>query len=247
MKFSRGLFQETVHALSINWPIALTFLTATMVLQTFDKTLGNAGLAAPLILLNVLAICIHQAVIKPKLKTPIFMKLSMIWSFSWRWVAMLALCSVLCTISIYLLFWLVLTTNGRFDVFISISLIMIFFISTFVFSKWGTVLPAVAVEGDSSIASAAARGRRTFGYSAKRLFFCCGPLFIAPPVLTLFRLGKFGAMDTGVIGRPMDAGLPLLFVWLLHSLLALFGTALVATILSRAYLIGEAKENSLIA
>jgi hypothetical protein len=247
MRFSRGLFQETIHALSVNWLVALTFLATGMVLQALDKTLGNAGLFAQLILISVLAICIHRTIMKPDSRVSVSTKIWMIWSYGWRWVAMLALSSVIGVIPVYVLGYLFLISAGPIEAYIGLSGVLVTIVFASVLSKWGTFLPAVAVEGDSSFAGASVRGRRTFGYSAMRLFFCCGPLLIVPYALTLFRMGKFGAIDSSVIGKPMEYGLPLLFVWLLQLLFALFSTALIATILSRAYLIGEAKENSLIA
>jgi hypothetical protein len=243
MNFSRGLFQEAFQALSVNRPIALTFLAAQIVLQILEEKLGNSGSAAQLILFSILAICIHQAVIKPDFSVPNLTQRGMMWGYGWRLLVML----ILCGLTAYFLASLFPIPAGQIDAFIGIIAIIFLILYVSVLSMWGTALPAVAVGGDAGFAGATARGRRTFGYSASRLFFCCGPLVVAEFVLIVFLFHKLGGVDPKIFGGPTGVNLPLLFLALLGSLFGLFNTALASTILSRAYLIGESKLNGTVA
>jgi hypothetical protein len=54
VEFSRGLFQEAFHAVSLNRPIALVFLAGQRAPQIFGDDLGNGGSVAQLILFGFL-------------------------------------------------------------------------------------------------------------------------------------------------------------------------------------------------
>jgi hypothetical protein len=239
MMFSRGLFQEAIHALSVNRPIALTFLAGQMVIQVFEEKLGTGGSGAQIILFSILAICIHQAVIKPDFGVPNFTQRSMMWAYGWRLVAALVLCGA----AGYFLATLVPLRAGTEYAFLGLVVIIAAILYALTLAMWGTALPAVAVGGDAGLASATARGRKTFGYSALRLFFCCGPLLIAEFALIIFLAGRLGDEGAKVLGGPFGINVTALIFGLIASIFGLFNTALASTILSRAYLVGEPKIN----
>jgi hypothetical protein len=235
MTFSRGLFQEAFHALSVNRAIAFTFLAAQVALQIFEEKLGHGGSGVQFFLFCILAICIHQAVIKPDFSVPNFTQRSMMWGYGWRLLVMLLLCGAM---GYFLASLVPLPPEAKF-VFIALAVIMVAILYALVLSMWGTALPAVAVSGDAGFAGATARGKKTFGYSALRLLFCCGPLLIAEFALIFFVISKFSAADGNILGGPLGVNVTPLLVGIIISLFGLFNTSLASTILSRAYLIGE--------
>jgi hypothetical protein len=245
MTFSRGLFQEAHNALSTNWPIALMFLAAQSLLDIFDEIRGGGGSAAQiifygpatqLVLCGILAVCIHQAVIKPGFVKPHLRHNSMMWGYVYR----LAVMALVCAAAAFLLtFALVHRESSDAFIVLSATLAVIFY--AWVLSMWGTVLPAVAVEGNVGFARGTARGKVTFRYSFLRLLFCCGPLLIIGLTLLSLFHWYFGETDESRIGEVTGVDYPALVSGLIASLFALFNTALASTILSRAYLIGEAK------
>jgi hypothetical protein len=243
MLFSRGLFQDALHAISVNRPIALTFIAIQLLIQMFDEKLGHSSSGVQLILFSILAICIHQAVIKPERGALSFTDMGMMWSYGWRLLVMMVLSGGVA----YVLSSLFSNPEGNWNLFLGFFAIFVLGLYSLVLSMWGTALPAVAVLGDAGLASATARGKRTFGYSALRLFFCCGPVFFIGFGVVLFLVRKFGIEGAEILGGPMGINAVPLTVGLIGSLFALFNTALASTILSRAYLIGEAKVSGVIA
>jgi hypothetical protein len=236
MTFSRGLFQEALHALSLNWPVALLFLAGQLLLQIFGDSVGGGGFGVQFFLFAILAICIHQAVIKPGFVTPYLTQRSMMWGYGWRLGAILIVCGAA---GFFMASLVVRPYEGRLF-FFGIAVIVALVVCALILSMWGTVLPAVAVEGDASFSSATARGKITFQYSAFRLFFCCGPLFIAVLALPLLLLGIFGPDALNDIDEPpAGSAAAAVIISVMGVLLGLFNIALVSTILSRAYLTGE--------
>jgi hypothetical protein len=234
MKFSRGLFGEALHALSVNRPIAFTFLAAQLVLSFLEGKLGHTSSAGQLILFSILAICIHQAVIKENFGTPDLGQFSVVWSYGWRLIFML----IVSGLASYALTSLLPIPPEHINSFLVFFAIIMMTLYTLILSMWGTSLPAVAVAGNVTLSSATARGRATFVYSALRFAFCCGPILVAAFVLVFFLAGKLvEAFPSGTSG--FKAGE--LVLTLIGSIIGLFNTALASTILSRAYLIGEAR------
>jgi hypothetical protein len=92
-------------------------------------------------------------------------------------------------------------------------------------SYTGTMLPAAAVGGDASLATAWARGRQTFGRTLGRLAF--GPLLFMALTVAVFIVldGTIGAVE----------GLRLALRRLLGASLAVMATVLAATALCVAY------------
>lgn len=237
MTFSSRLLDETFRALSLNRPMVLIFLAANVALQILDEQLGRGGTAGQLILFSMMAICIHQAVIKTDFKVAVFTPNSMLWSYGWRLLGMWALAGV----PAFVLTSLFPIPAARENLFVGLFVIMFSILYALALSMWGTALPAVAVGGDAGLASATARGKMTIGYSAARFFLCLGPLLIMGFALLILLSGKLNPDNLKILGGSIRINFAPLTVTLLASLFGLFNTALASTILSRAYLIGEAK------
>ncbi len=220
--------------------MTLLFLAANVALQIFDELVGPGGTAGQLILFSLMAICIHQAVIKTDFKVAVFTPSSILWGYGWRLLAMWALAGV----PAFILTFLFPIPAERENLFVGLFAIIFLILYGLVLSMWGTALPAVAVGGDSGLASATARGKKTIGYSAARFFLCLGPLLVAGFALLIFLSGKFDPANVGIFGGPIGINIVPLILALIGSLLGLFNTALASTILSRAYLIGEAEINA---
>jgi hypothetical protein len=133
MTFSRGLFQEAFHALSVNRAIAFTFLAAQVALQIFEEKLGHGGSGVQFFLFCILAICIHQAVIKPDFSVPNFTQRSMMWGYGWRLLVMLLLCGAM---GYFLASLVPLPPEAKF-VFIALAVIMVAILYALVLSMWG--------------------------------------------------------------------------------------------------------------
>jgi hypothetical protein len=112
-----------------------------------------------------------------------------------------------------------------------------------ILSKWGTWLPAVVADGDRSFAAAGKRGSITFGYVCLRLFACNGLLLAVAFLGLAFGIELIGS-DGSIWSAETGFSLATFLLVCVFYFVFAIQTVLPATILSRAYLIAEAKLNS---
>ncbi len=108
-----------------------------------------------------------------------------------------------------------------------------------IFAKWGTMLPAIVVGNDKRFATAGQRGSHSFGYAFPRLLLSFGGVSLLMILLAVL----VGQMSNGD-GRffpdgGVDAGA--ILSALAGNVVGAYQVALTAVILSRAYLMAEAK------
>ncbi len=121
-----------------------------------------------------------------------------------------------------------------------LAILMYFFVQTLLLSMWGTWLPAVVADGDRSLAAANRRGRKVFSFVFSRLIGLSAALWISAALIT-FVLTFIAVLIKHLITIEIGFDLEAVPVWSVILVAVACQTVLVATILSRAYLIAEGK------
>lgn len=107
-------------------------------------------------------------------------------------------------------------------------------------SMWGTCLPAVIIGADGGFAAAGARGGKVFTYTLLRLTFCNGTLLAV--AFIFWYMARAILQTDGLIWSEENgfSGAVLLVQIIFFTIFA-FQTVMLATVLSRAFLMAEAK------
>lgn len=107
-------------------------------------------------------------------------------------------------------------------------------------SMWGTCLPAVIIGGDGSFAAAGARCSKVFTYTLLRLIFCNGTL-LAIAYIFWYMARAILESDGLVWSEENGFSIAVFLAQIIFFTIFAFQTVMLATVLSRAYLIAEAK------
>jgi hypothetical protein len=119
------------------------------------------------------------------------------------------------------------------------------FFEALLLAKWGTWLPATVADGDKSFGAAGRRGNKTFGYVFGRLLGCSILLWAVAGVLAFGLTFMFVVIEPAF---PQQTGSLVndVIEWTIVTgvlVVASIQTVLLATVLSRAYLIAESRTN----
>jgi hypothetical protein len=115
------------------------------------------------------------------------------------------------------------------------------FLEALLLAKWGSWLPATVAGGDKTFSAASRRGTKTFGYVFGRLLGCSTLLWVVAAILGfgiffIFVLVKQSlAAPTLTVANDIRDWIITILVFIVASI----QTVLLATVLSRAYLIAE--------
>ena len=232
-KFERGLWTETTHNFRMNfWLIASVvgaLLAWSLIQERFQ--VGRSGGSLSAIIWVLVAMSVHATILRGKAGFAIHGE-NLFTPFLWRAFLFggVGLAGMLLTIPLWpdlnrsLVIYPILAVYG--------------FLETILLSKWGTWLPAVIANGDKSFAAAGRRGSKTFGYVLSRLLFGVGSGFLASFILLAIMLvvldtdGTLWSQEKGFYFLPTLAEL-------IFFLTFSYQIVMVATVLSRAYLIAE--------
>ena len=236
LTFERGLWKETIYNSQRNIRLMLGVVSALVALSVAQDIwkLGTSGNIGATFAWIILAIAAHATILKgqsgyistvdKKIFRPFILR-----AFAFAAVGIIG---SLFTIP----FW----GDGSLGRIILAMLPAYGLTEALLLAKWGTWLPAVVAEGDLSFAAAGRRGSVTFGYICLRLILCSGILLAIAFItfaVALDYAGSDGAIWTQASGFNFGA----LAATLAFFFAFAFQTVMLATVLSRAYLISEAK------
>jgi hypothetical protein len=129
---------------------------------------------------------------------------------------------------------------GYLDFFEALALgsIALLLAASFTFARWGTILPATVISGDTSVSSASARGNKTMGYAFPRFILCfslttLAQIAVLAPGIELNDLPDKYFPETG------GFNIALLLATAAYAIVSAFQITITAVILSRAYLLTE--------
>ena len=120
------------------------------------------------------------------------------------------------------------------------SSLLLLLCASWIFAKWGTMLPAIIAQDDKSIARSGIRGSMVKGYAFPRLLLAFG-------ILSTIQLGIFLALASLSNGDgnyfPDTGGFDFVLIAasIISGILGAFQIVMIAVILSRSYLRAEGK------
>lgn len=240
MTFERGVWSEAVRSFWLNkWLVllAIGLVSAANILELFTISLGRSGILIQLAWLPMV-VAAHATVLngETSLSTISGERFKTIFVQFLVSSIVLSLIGLIPAAAISVL----LAGSAHATSFVYWLMISHITIESFVLAKWGTMLPASVAEGDKSFKAAGKRGSNTFGYVFVRLWLCNGLAMVgglsALLVLYVLSLKILGESPSQIISTKLDAILQVFIVGVLA-----FNFTMLATILSRAYLIAEDK------
>jgi hypothetical protein len=239
LKFERGLWRETLRNCRINLTFILVIVGVLLPLSIAEEIwdLGNGSAIGTTIAWILLAIAAHATILKGKGGYQAAADKQVFISFSLRTIGF-ALVGLVGS-----LFTLPFVGDGGLDRILLLMVPVYGLVEALILSKWGTWLPAVLADGDRSFAASGKRGNITFGYVCLRLVTCNGLLLAVAFLgfgLGIALIGSDGSVWSAANGLSLSTFLLLCVFYFVFAI----QTVLLATILSRAYLIAEAKLNN---
>jgi hypothetical protein len=199
--------------------------------------LGSGGNTGVTFVWLLLAIAIHATILKGQSGFNAIGKNDALLPFMWRALVlgMVGLAGSL--------FVLPLVGDAGVDYFIMAMLPAYGAIEAVLLSKWGTWFPAVVAEGDRTFSTAGRRGSQVFGYTFVRLIFCNGAILAASFIVLIIGVSQI-AGDGSIWSQSSGLSFGILVLYLAFYFAFAFQTVMLATVLSRAYLIAEAKHSN---
>jgi hypothetical protein len=239
MPEQNGLWAESLRVFKLNAKPVAGYIAAMMVIAFVTEHMsGSAGSSvAQAFAAAILAIPAHLTVLKNA--SPVTSLLGtnngkIISPFVLRGIGLGLLAIILPAVAFLVMLFsgLPIAINGI------ISIVFLLLSAAFVFAKWGTMLPAVALEGDKSMGKASQRGSQIFGYAFPRLLLCFGPLTILllAPILLVALLFNISEM---MFSTETGLDLPLILGVLTAQIIGAFQIVMIAVILSRSYMRAE--------
>ena len=239
MIFERGIWAETFRNFWTNkWVVlaVVVILTARAVVEDYTQSSGVGGIWVGLVWFPLI-IAAHATILNgtngfygingDQFRTVYF-------PFLWRSLGL----SMICFLPAFAIAFLVAGSENVFELSIIVMLSYAAFAS-FVLAKWGTMLPACVALGNRTIKAASARGSKTFGYIIGR-FWVCNTLLLV--------VGFIGIVVASTIANRLSSTANSIGHYVIEAveqtliaLMLAMNLVLLATILSRAYLIAEAE------
>jgi hypothetical protein len=233
MQFETGIWQESTAVLKRNLMPSLVYVgiilaiaIASEFIRSSSQSFGYAFAAA------LLAIPAHLTVLKNTsgfANSNKIMNLFVVYSFG------LGIVSALPGL---ILFVLLMSQQIQIAVATIFAIILGLLAATYVFAKWGTMLPAIVMGSDRSIAAAGKRGQTSLAYAFTRLLLSFGLLTILQFVVSasaIFLSGGNGNIFTA--SKSID--LTSLAAILVCGVIGAYQIVMTATVLSRSYLLSE--------
>lgn len=239
MQFERGIWVETARNFWTNkWLAALAvgIILAVTLLENVTKMKSSGGIWVEFAWLP-LVIAAHSTVLNGQSGFSAMMGgatfKSVFSPFLWRSVGLSLVGAIPAAVIA-----IPLAGSGHETLFIYLFMAIYGAVESLILAKWGTMLPACVVEGDRTLAAAGKRGKIIFGYVLGRLWACNGPLMVAGFAILI---GAYVAIQLlfGQSLGPAGSGAVDNFLYFFLFILFAFNLVMLATILSRAYLISD--------
>ena len=236
MTFERGIWAEAfLNAKKIFYMLAIIVVLAVGLSLAQDAwkigSAGNAGLAFAWLQLAILA---HMTILKNQPGITVDQKGKFLGAFFGT--------SLLLSLGPLLVAALAAAATYKFGegiMFLS-ALIVYAVFELLVLAKWGTRYPAMVAGGDRTFNTAASRGNQTFGYVFWRLLVCNAPIILAAFALLFYAISSSNN-DAAIWTKTGGLDVLMLCAEIIFNAAFSFQIVLLATILSRAYLIAESK------
>lgn len=242
IRFASGIWRATTFNYQMNFPVILTVVTAmvalTAIAERFD--LGTGGTVTTIFWI-VVAMSVHATILKNQPGFAIHKDGKEFVPFMWRAFVLVGLGLV--GLIPFLVIVMPLLNNLNRELWIIPFLAIYGIVETFILSLWGTCLPAVIVHSDASFATAWQRGKKTFGYVFVRLLFLAGLGY----TITFAGLALFITIAlSDMTYWTKDGGLYFsnILAQLIFTLAFAYQIVMVATVLSRAFLIAESPDTN---
>jgi hypothetical protein len=234
--FKRGLWKETIYNSQRNLLLMLGIVVALLALSVAQDIwkLGTGGNVGATFAWVMLAIAAHATILKGQSGYIATVDQKVLRPFMVRAFAFAAIGIIGSLFTIP--FW----GDGSLGRIILAMLPAYGLTEALLLAKWGTWLPAVVAEGDRSFSAAGRRGSVAFGYVCLRLVFCNGVL-LAIAFITLAIALNYAGSDGEIWTQESGFNVGAFAATLTFFLTFAFQTVMLATVLSRAYLIAEAK------
>ena len=235
MTFERGLWAETAHNFKANLWVILAVIGALAAWGVAQDVIGSNGGSATTIIWLAVVIAVHSTILKGQ---PGFISLNqkgVFVGFLWRSFVFVAAGIIPALLT------LPLSENLAKGVWLLFVFLPAYGVSqALLLSIWGTWFPAVVADGDKTLSAAWRRGKKTFTYVFARLIFGNGPIVVLAFGLLLLVLGQVESEGTvWSEAKGFDAVAFALQLFLITAFA--FQFVMMATVLSRAYLIVESK------
>jgi uncharacterized integral membrane protein len=242
MSEQNGLWAESFRVFKVNAKPVAVYIAAMMLIAFVSEHLSSgSGLTiAQAFAAAVLAIPAHLAVLKNTRPDGSLMGISngkIVNAFAFRGIGL----GLLAFLVPAIVFIALLVAGVQIAINGVISATLLLLASAFVFSKWGTMLPAAVLETDKTMATASMRSKKVFAYAFPRLLLCFGVLtvLVFVPILLVAALFNVGDM---MFSQQTGIDLPLIIGILVAQIVGAFQVVMTAVILSRSYLRAEAAQ-----
>lgn len=236
MQFEDSMWRSAWNACRVNLKtIAIAVLAATLLdlFAEYSGKTGGFGMFIDLVIWSMVAISAHGVVLLGSANVGFSGSQKTFWPFVWRSLVLLLLSMVPFVIALF-----VMHDGGNFYLTILKALPVLGLTALIVFALFGTWLPAVVVNGDKSLSTAADRGGKSFLYAAQRLLV--GPGLLQTLMIGLILLAAMGGVLVGEVFGAGGLSIPdLISLPVIYAVRA-YTVTLAAVILSRAYLKAEA-------
>ena len=143
---------------------------------------------------------------------------------------------------VFILFLFLLFMNWPTNAIILATVLSSLLLISLVFAKWGTMLPAIVTQDDSTFSRAGKRGKISFSYAFPRLLLACAFIGILQFIVILLSIIL---LDAGEHFFPKTGGIDfsLVFATLAGTILSGYQIIMISVILSRAYFLAEKAES----
>lgn len=240
MNFERGIWEESVRNFWANKfvvVIAVGLLIAVGIFQDYTHSTSGGGMWVEFAWLPV-AIAAHATILNGQSGFATFSssQYKIVFSpFLWRSIG-LSFIGVIPAMAIAIP--IVGTENMTLFTYVIMALYAAF--ESLILAKRGTMLPACVAEGDKSLKAASDRSAKIFGYVLGRFWSCNavllviggGGIILCYSIVVSFLKTLFTITDNVIVD---------IFLQTSITILLAFNLVMLATILSRAYLIAEGK------
>lgn len=238
LRFERNLWRETAFRFWEAKPIIAVIVALFIGLSILESVRGGStGNSGSMIAWAVLAMVVHNAILNGSKAS--WSQGKFFWPFLWRSIAL-----SLPGIAAVILFLISYRISDDRETMALSALPIYGAVTALVFSLWGTWLPSVvATGGNRSLAAATRRGRQTFLYVLLRMIVGCG--VVAAAAFIFLIAASVLAEKAGLrLALSEELDLVQLLIEAFGYLAFAFNFVMLPVILSRAYLLAEARSQT---
>ena len=233
LTFERGLWTEAVLNAKANLRVILFVVGVLIAWTVFTNVTGNNSSAVSTIIWLMVIIPAHAKILRGQAGFAALSQKGVFTGFIWR--------SLLFFVAGLIPAFLTFPLSGQLagDNWVLFIFLPVYGIcQALLLSIWGTWFPSVVADGDKSLAAAWQRGKRTFVYVFLRLIFCNGLILIlAFGMLLIFY--SFVEAEGPIWSQTTGLDVRVLILVTTFTIAMAVQFVMMATILSRAYLIAE--------